>query len=157
MTAVALHPIDDDRLDRLAEVARTEAEPEEVMPVEGTTSGWTPRLVQAFHDFHRKRADDQALRTYAVMADGEVVGSIRLDAIGAEGVLETGVWLARSARGKGIGGRALGLVLAEARQHGADAVIASTRSVNRRALGILRHHGARVQTDGDVVRARFDL
>lgn len=154
VSAVRVRLMDEDGLARLAETARAGAEPAEVMPVEGSP-GWTPDLVDAFRDFHRRRAADPARTTYAIVAGGTVVGSIRLDAVG--GGFETGLWLARSARGQGIGGRALALVLAEARARGATTLVADTTAANHAALGILRRNGATLRTDGDKVYARFDL
>jgi RimJ/RimL family protein N-acetyltransferase len=154
VTPVRLRLMDEDGLVRLAEAARAGAEPAEVMPVKGSP-GWTPDLVDAFRDFHRRRAADPARTTYAIVAGGAVVGSIRLDAV--EGGFETGLWLARSARGQGIGGRALALVLAEARAREATTLIADTTATNPAAVGILRRNGASLRADGDTVYARFDL
>jgi RimJ/RimL family protein N-acetyltransferase len=154
VAAIRLRLLDDGWLARLAGAARTGAEPAEVMPVEGSPT-WTPDLVDAFQEFHRRRAADPARTTYAIVAGETVVGSIRLDAV--EDGLETGLWLARPARGKGIGGRALALVLAEARARGATTLIADTTTANHPALGILRRNGASLRAEGDTVYARFDL
>ena len=60
--------------------------------------------------------------TFAVLDDGHVVGSVRLALTADPRELETGMWLARSARGRGVGAQVLSAVAEIARTR-ADAVV----------------------------------
>jgi ribosomal-protein-alanine N-acetyltransferase len=55
---------------------------------------------------------------------------------------ETGIWLGRSYRGRGVGGAALSLVLAEARRAGLHQVVAHTTAGNMGAQRLLTAVGA---------------
>jgi hypothetical protein len=74
---VLLRLIDDEILERLLDVAVTEAEPIEVMPPVDGPGTWTEPRVAAFRAFHRARYGglDGPHRTamFAVVADGAVV------------------------------------------------------------------------------------
>ena len=56
-------------------------------------------------------------------------------------MLETGIWLTRGARGRGVGRRALGAVLEQAPALGAHEVRADTTRGNGPALAVLRDLG----------------
>jgi hypothetical protein len=99
---VCLLSVDDDALERLLATAVTDADPAEVMPPVAGPAGWTAQRQDAFRAFHRARRGGLAgalhESTFAVAADGLIVGSARLE-LKEPGTLEAGLWLARSARG----------------------------------------------------------
>ena len=71
---------------------------------------------------------------------------------------ETGIWLGRSFRSRGIGTAALDLVLAEARRAGLRRVTARTLAGNHRAQRLLAAAGAALSSDGEgTVLAVVDL
>lgn len=147
---VCLLPVDDEVLERLLATAVTDADPAEVMPPVAGPAGWTARRQDAFRAFHRDRYDGLAgalhERTFAVAADGQIVGSARLE--GKEpGVLEAGLWLGRSARGHGIGTAVLQVLLEEASNADAVTVVAETTMANTAALGVLRHSDSQVSAE----------
>ncbi|WP_285661751.1 GNAT family N-acetyltransferase [Actinorhabdospora filicis] len=154
--AVDLHPLDDPWLTSLTAVAVTDADPTEVMPPVDGPPGWHPDSEAAFGDFHRARRAERVRNTYVIAVDGHAAGSLRLDWI-APGVLETGLWIARSARGKGVGAEAIRLALTEATTLGATRVVAETTVDNHGSRGALRRNGAAFTIDGDAVTAVFDL
>ncbi len=66
---------------------------------------------------------------------------------GAAGVaLETGIWLARSFRGRGVGREALRLVKDRAESAGAAVLVAETTAGNVGALALLKSAGAELVT-----------
>ncbi|MBQ0987761.1 GNAT family N-acetyltransferase [Streptomyces sp. F63] len=143
-----LRRMDEAGLQELLAVAVGDAVPEEVMPPVAGPPGWTPEREEAFRAWHRARRAGLAgpLResTYAITVEGETVGAARLavrDSGGGE-VLETGMWLARSHRGRGIGTAALRVLLDEAGRAGARVVVADTTAHNAAALAALRRNGA---------------
>jgi len=148
MPNVRLQPLDDAVLERLLQVAVGQAEPEEVMPPVAGPPGWTAAREVAFRQFHRRRyggldgPDGTAM--FAIVADGAVVGMIRMSRCGSLEIMETGLWLGRSARGRGIGTAALRAVLAEAAAAGAHTVVADTTTGNEPALRMLRGCGAQL-------------
>jgi RimJ/RimL family protein N-acetyltransferase len=84
-----------------------------------------------------------------------VVGAVRLERTAQAAVLETGIWLTRSARGRGTGRRAIAAVLARARELGAREVRADTSPDNAPALCVLQRLGFRTSvTDGRVTAVR---
>lgn len=139
--AVTLTRLDPDMLEALLGVAVRDAEPEEVMPPVDGPPGWTPQRIAAFQAFYRERlpglAGPHATVMFAILADGEVVGMIRMSRV-ERGVMQTGIWLGRSARGMGMGSAALCALLEEATKVGAQAVVAETTAGNAGALGALR-------------------
>jgi RimJ/RimL family protein N-acetyltransferase len=145
---VVLRRMDDALLERLLRVAVAEADPDEAMPPLEGPPGWTPARREAFKDYHRSRIEglESAHRevTFAVMAGSEVVGAARLAEVDRPGVLEAGLWLARSARGRGRAGEVLSLLLVEAASAGASVVVAETTAGNAAALAVLRRSGARL-------------
>ena len=65
---------------------------------------------------------------------------------GGGGALETGIWLARSFRGRGVGREALRLVRARAASTGAAVLVAETTAGNVGALALLKYAGAELVT-----------
>lgn len=158
---VELRPVDETVLARLVGAATSGAEPDEVTPPLPPSGRWGPERAEWLRRFHRDRrlGLDGPLgeATWAVTADGEVVGAARL-ARGAEpDVLETGIWLTRPARGQGIGRRAIAAVLEHARAHGARAVRADTSPDNAAAIFVLQRLGFRTAVEGERVVAVRDL
>ena len=112
-------------------------------------------------------------KTWAIRCDGQLAGSIRLKRMdpepaeagdgaaggggagsgggtgagdGGGGALETGIWLARSFRGRGVGREALRLVKARAASAGAAVLVAETTAGNVGALALLKYAGAELVT-----------
>jgi len=150
---VAVRQMDEEALEELLAVAVEDATPDEVMPPVAGPPGWTGHRREAFRDWHRSRFPGLAgpLReaTFAVVQDGRVVGSARLAARESRGVLETGMWLGRSQRGRGIGTAALRLLLDEAAKASARTVVADTMAYNAAALGALHRVGATLTASRD--------
>ena len=142
-------------------LAVAETEPEEVMPPVTAPAGWSLARLKAFREFYRSNFDglDGPTRTqmYAVICDGDVVGMIRIARRDEPDAMETGMWLGRSARGHGIGGTALRLLLVEAANLGTRRVIAETTSQNTAALAALRRCGAELHDHCTGVRAEIEL
>jgi RimJ/RimL family protein N-acetyltransferase len=67
---------------------------------------------------------------------------IRMSRKGPPGTVETGMWLGRPFRGKGIAAAALRALLVRAAEAGAGSVIADTTPDNAAALGTLGSVGA---------------
>ena len=157
-SGVRLRPVDDATLSRLVAAALADAAPGEVTPPLTPGTRWTPervRWLQRFHVERRAGLDGPAGEaTWAVELDGAVVGAVRLKRTAEPGVLETGIWLTRGARGRGIGRRALGGVLDEAAALGAYEVAAETTRGNGPALAVLRNLGFSTAADGERVVAR---
>jgi RimJ/RimL family protein N-acetyltransferase len=153
---VRLRPVDEAVLARLVGAAVSDAAPDEVTPPL-PSGAWGPERIEWLRRFHRDRRMglDGPLgeATWAISAGGEVVGAVRLKRTADPGVLETGIWLRRSARGRGVGRRAIAAVLAQARELGAGAVVADTSVHNASALAILRGLGFRCETADDRVTA----
>ncbi|GIF68002.1 hypothetical protein Ais01nite_60370 [Asanoa ishikariensis] len=156
---VVLTPLDDALIERLLAVAVADATPEEVMPPVDGPAGWTPARQEFFRAFHRERSPGLAgpLRTvmYAVHADDDLVGMIRLTLEHDEA--ETGMWLARAARGRGLAAPALLALLEQAQRAGARTVSAETTPGNRAAQATLSRCGAVLDHQGDKVYARLEL
>lgn len=80
---------------------------------------------------------------FAIVRDGRVMGSGRLARV-TPGTFETGMWLARSARGYGVGSQALLALKKQAVAYGATRLVARTTSSNHGALGALQNCGAEI-------------
>ena len=160
MVEIRLAPLDEDLLRQLLTAAVAGATPAEVMPPVDGPAGWTADKREAFVAFHHERQTglDGPTHTvmHAVLVDGAVVGMIRMTVVEPR-IVETGMWLARWARGRGLGTAALAALLEQARAAGADRVVADTTPGNAPALAALRRLGATLHPDGDKVYARFDL
>ncbi|MFE0801281.1 GNAT family N-acetyltransferase [Streptomyces sp. NPDC058812] len=158
---VELRQMDEVSLEELLAVAVEDAEPEEVMPPVAGPPGWTPTRREAFRAWHRARRPGLAgpLResTFAITHEGKTVGSARLAVRGSREVLETGMWLARSQRGRGIGSAALRVLLGEAARAGAQVVVADTTAHNTAALAALRGNGATLIASGDTADVHAEL
>ncbi len=140
---IRLRPLDDPGLERLLALAVADADPGDVMP-----PGWRPDLVDEFRDFYRGFQSD----SYEIVHDDHTVGMIRLTATG-----ETGMWVARSARGRGVGVQALSRVVERAVLRGIPVLHAHTTTGNTAALTVLRRLGADLRVDGDRVHARLTV
>ena len=152
---VSLVDVDETVLDQLLELAKREASPDEVAPPLGGP-GWNLQRTAWFFSFHRAAShglDGEAgEKTWAILADGSLAGSIRLKRVGAgngRSDAETGIWLGRSFRSRGIGSAALRLVLAEARRAGVLRVTARTLAGNLGAQRLLADAGAVLTPDDD--------
>jgi RimJ/RimL family protein N-acetyltransferase len=158
---VALQTVHDPTLERMIAAALRDASANEVTPPLTPGEEWTPERVEWMRTSHRERRDGldgpRAEATWAVLADGEVVGAVRLKRTETPGVVETGIWLTRSSRGRGIGQQAIGAVVAEAAAHGARTLRAQTTRGNVAAQALLRRLGFRLTVDGDRVTAEIAL
>jgi RimJ/RimL family protein N-acetyltransferase len=143
--SVALVAVDDTVLAQLVHVATTDGRADEVTPPLTAGGAWTSARVAWLRDFHRARraglAGPAHEATWAVVVDETVVGSVRLKRIEESGVLETGIWLTRGARGRGVGGAAMAAALRQAETLGANEVRAETTVANVGALAMLRRLG----------------
>jgi [ribosomal protein S5]-alanine N-acetyltransferase len=164
---VELLDITEDVLEELLEVALTDAAPDDVTPPLGETDGWNPERIGWFRDYHRAAAAGldgaAAQKTWVISCDGQIAGSIRLrrarEIAVDGGALETGLWLGRSFRGRGIGREALRLVCILASREGAAALHAETAAGNFAAQALLRSAGGELAGDGvsSPVTARISL
>lgn len=159
---VHLGGVDDDTLEELVHVAVTQAATQEVVPPMPGPPGWTKHSKEWLRDFHRTRRSGlhgpHREVTFSIVQSDAVIGSARLAEV-APHILETGMWLARSVRGRGIGAKVLRLLIMEARTRGAHRMIAHTTSTNAGALGALRNTGALLEdpdADGRI-RAQFEI
>jgi RimJ/RimL family protein N-acetyltransferase len=141
-SVVRLRAVDESTLADLVRAALADAAPDEVTAPVTPGNVWTPERISwltAFHTDRRAGLDGPAGEsTWAIEADGDVVGGMRLKRTGEPGVVETGIWLTREARGRGVAQRALAAVLEEAAAWGAREVWANTRTENAAALAVLR-------------------
>ncbi|GAA3170428.1 hypothetical protein GCM10010531_24570 [Blastococcus jejuensis] len=155
--AVGLSPVDESVLARLVGAALADAAPDEVTPALGAGRRWGPERIEWLRRFHRDRRPglDGPLgeATWAVAVDGDVVGAVRLKRTADADVLETGIWLVRAARGKGVARKAIADVLEQARAHGARAVRADTSRENASALYVLQRLGFQTVVEGGRVVA----
>ncbi|MEU4265886.1 GNAT family N-acetyltransferase [Kitasatospora cinereorecta] len=158
---VELRHVDEEILQELLLVAVNDAVPGEVMPPVAGPPGWTTKRQEAFLAWHRVRRPGLAGPlhecTFAIINDGRIVGSARLARHDGQDVLETGMWLARSERGRGIGTATLRKLLDEAASAGARAVIAETTADNAAALAALRNNDARLTPHQDSTHVRAQL
>lgn len=155
---VGLIAVDEVALEQLVQAAVSDASADDVTPPLSAGAEWTPARVGWLESFHRDRragiSGPAAEATWAVVVDNAVVGSVRLKCTNEQGVLETGVWLTRSSRGRGVAVAAMAAVLGKAAALGAQGVRADTTTGNTSALGVLRRLGFDLEiTDGDCVRA----
>jgi RimJ/RimL family protein N-acetyltransferase len=162
---VALARVDEEMLKELLAVAMSHASADEVTPPLGTTPGWNPERIAWFRAYHRAAAagleGPAREKTWAVVAGGTVVGSVRLkssgpDAVGPDAV-ETGIWLAAPFRGQAVGRLALQLVADEARARGFAVLEACTTPGNKAAQSLLSSLGAELAFEGALVKARLAL
>jgi RimJ/RimL family protein N-acetyltransferase len=158
---VRLTPVDEQTLGPLLSLAVAETDPEEVMPPVTAPAGWSDARRKAFREFYRSNFGglDGPTRTrmYAVICDGDVVGMIRMARCDEPDTMEAGMWLGRSARGRGVGGAALLLLLVEVARAGSRCVVAETTPRNTAALSALRRCGAELRDHGSGIRAEIEL
>jgi RimJ/RimL family protein N-acetyltransferase len=164
--AVELLDVSEAVLEQLLELALRDADADEVTPPLGTTAGWNTDRISWFREFHHAAAaglDGPAQqKSWAISCDGQLAGSVRLKRIGpgpgsvvetmepldagGGGALETGIWLGRSFRGRGVGREALRLVKALAASAGASHLVAETTAGNVGAIALLKSAGAELVT-----------
>lgn len=159
---VTLVPVDERVLGQLVQAAITDATADDVTPPLSPGPGWTPARVEWLERFHRDRRAGLSGRagelTWAVVAHGQVVGSVRLRRTEDRGVMEIGVWLTRTARGQGIGTSAMAAVLTHAAALDTHEVRADTTAGNLGAVRVLRRLGFALTQDPDgSVRATIRL
>lgn len=165
---VFLADVTEDVLDELLALALNDTDADEITPPLGTAEGWNTERISWFREHHRAAEaglDGPAARkTWALYSHGALAGSVRLRRTGpGSTALETGIWLARSLRGQGIGREALRQVKAQAARSGATVLEAETTAGNAGALALLRSAGAEIMMgadDGDATvpaRARIPL
>ncbi|GAA3464170.1 GNAT family N-acetyltransferase [Saccharothrix longispora] len=140
---IRLRQVDDGAVERLLALAVEDADPADVMP-----PGWTPDRTDEFREFYRGFRDD----AYEIVDDDRTVGMIRLTDAG-----ETGIWVARRARGAGVGLAALHRLLELAPRRGVRTLVAETTADNAAALALLTKAGATPETTGDRVAARLPV
>ncbi|MEP7088820.1 MAG: GNAT family N-acetyltransferase [Nocardioidaceae bacterium] len=142
---MALVTVDHIVLEALVWAAITDATADEVTPPLTAGPGWTPIRIAWLRDFHGERRaglDGPAREaTWAITVDRQVVGSVRLRRTERPGMLETGVWLTRGARGHGVGRVVMGVALREAAALGFTSVWAGTTASNASALTVLERLG----------------
>ena len=126
-----------------------------------STAGLVAAAPDAFCEFYRShyRGLNGPTRTltYGILCNSDVVGMIRMARSDGPDTLETGMWLGRSARGRGIGGRALRLLLDEAARTGARRVVAETSAANAAAIKVLRRCSAVLVFNGSQVHAEIPV
>ncbi|MCE6997486.1 GNAT family N-acetyltransferase [Saccharothrix sp. S26] len=138
---IRLRRVDDAAVERLLGLAVADADPADVMP-----PGWALDRPDEFREFYRGFAED----AYEIVLDDRTVGMARLTAKG-----ETGMWIARCARGRGVGLAALRRVIEEAPRRGVTTIVADTTTGNVAAMTVLRKAGATFEVDGTRVYARI--
>ncbi len=163
-SGVVLADVTEAVLADLLTLALAETDPDEVTPPRGAVGGWNSERIEWFREYHRAAAagldGPAAEKTWAIYCNGAPAGSVRLRRTGSgspepdaanaapaaggrdRGSLETGIWLARSMRGRGIGSETLRLIKDLAKAAGADTLVAETTVGNRGALSLLRSAGA---------------
>jgi RimJ/RimL family protein N-acetyltransferase len=143
--AVTLAAVDEALLTQLSQVAFSEASANEVTPPLTPGEAWTAERAEWFMAYHRSRrpglAGPHQEITKAILCGAAPVGAVRLHLTDTVGVLETGIWLARPARGKGIARQVITLIIDEARRSGADAVRADTAESNTAAQALMQAAG----------------
>ncbi|MET3947341.1 ribosomal-protein-alanine N-acetyltransferase [Arthrobacter sp. UYCu512] len=145
--AVLLVDVSGAVLEQLLSVAIQDADADDVTPPMGSAAGWNSERISWFREYHRAAAGLDGpgqQQSWAVSSGGELAGAVRLRRTGA-GALETGIWLARSFRGRGIAREALRLVIGRAAATGASVLEAETTAGNTAALALLRSAGAELE------------
>ncbi len=143
--AITLAPVDEDLLARLTDVAIRDAAAPEVTPPLTDGDSWTSERVAWFEAYHRSSraglSSGHGEETWAIMRSGRPVGSVRLKRTQTPGVLETGLWVARSARGTGAAAGAMRALIDEARRAGAVSLRVDTTAANAPAMRLLSRLG----------------
>lgn len=145
MSAVRLVDVDEPMLARLVEVAVADAAADEVTPPLTPGPAWTPERVAWFVDYHRRCRDGltgaAGEQTWAVVEGEQPVGSVRLQRSSQADAAVTGIWLARSARGRGLSSAATDALLRLAPTFGIRVIEAETSEHNAPALALLAARG----------------
>jgi len=148
---------DEAGLRALLAVAVADATPEETMPPFEGPPGWTEAKQDFFLEFFRPMVASEETAVFAVTVDGRIAGFMRLKRMPEVGEAETGMWLGRSYRSKGIGAVAFDALVAEAAARGYTRVVADTTPQNVAALGVLRHGRARTREEGGKIYAEIAI
>jgi RimJ/RimL family protein N-acetyltransferase len=159
-TDVTLRQLDETLLRGLLNAAVADADPDEVMPPVTGPDGWTDERQAAFVRFHQSRslATEPVETTYAILVGTTVVGAARLCQVsGKEGAAEAGVWIGRSHRGSGVGGKVFAHLLTQANADGFGSLFVSTTPDNAAVHRLLAARGVNLTPDGDTVTAWVDL
>ena len=161
--SVLLIPVSDEALEQLVVAATTDATADEVTPPLTPGPEWTYERIEWLRHYHRSNKEGlngvTGESTWAIFASGVICGSARLKETDKKGILETGIWLTKAARGHGIGRAAMTRVIEKATRLGAREIIADTAAANvgaLRVLGLLGFHLAPT-TEAGRVEARLEL
>ncbi len=114
---------------------------------------WTGRIPWPFTLADAHAYLDRVLparETFAIEVQGEFAGCIGMHPAAEPETVEVGYWVGAPFRGRGVAGRALGLLLWHARQRGCRQAIASVFPGNEPSVRILTKHGFRHTGDADV-------
>ena len=129
-------------LDQIVHAATTDATADEVTPAMAVGNEWTSQRIAWLRSYHLANREGLAgptrEATWAAVEFGAVLGSARMKLTDQAGVVEAGIWLTRSARGRGIGSAVMKAIIAEATKAGARELCADTAETNFAALGALR-------------------
>ncbi|WP_284974763.1 GNAT family N-acetyltransferase [Arthrobacter sp. efr-133-TYG-104] len=156
---LTLIDVDGSVMNQLLAFAKADADANEVTPLMGEAPGWNAERIAWFTAYHSAatRIDGPAReKTWAVIVDGTIAGSVRLKRTGPNAV-ESGIWLGRSFRNRGLGGQAPQQVVAKAAGYGATVLEASTSMSNTGAQSLLLSLGAEFHRNGTQVTARLML
>ncbi|MCU1533167.1 MAG: family acetyltransferase [Arthrobacter sp.] len=147
--ALVLVDVTENILEQLLSLAIQDADADEVTPPLGSGAGWNPERISWFREYHHAAAaglDGPARqKSWAISCGGALAGSLRLKRTGGPAQyasVETGIWLARGFRGRGIGSEVLRLAKGRAAASGAAVLEAHTTAGNAAALALLRSAGA---------------
>lgn len=140
-------------LEQLVQAATSDASADDVTPPLTAGEAWTAVRVGWLRDFHRDRRagldGTTGEATWAVVLNEAVVGSVRLKRTEEPDELETGIWLTRRARGRGLGRAVMVAALQQAAALGAVRVRADTTAGNAAALAVLSHLGFTISRGDD--------
>jgi RimJ/RimL family protein N-acetyltransferase len=149
---VRLRAVDEETLERMLAAALSGAAANEVAAPVTPGEQWTPERVEWMRQLHRDSRPG-----LAGPAGQATWAAVRLKRTTEPDVLETGIWLTRSARGRRVARTAIADVLEHAREHGARRVRADTSRGNSPALSVLQRLGFRCEPRGDRVVAVCEL
>lgn len=156
MVDVELRVLDGAGLADVVAAAADGADPLEVMPPMDGPPGWTPARRAAYARFLAARLTVETC--WVVVVDGRTGGVARLSPGPGTGEMETGLWLTRRLRGRGVGAAVLAELVQRARAAGARRLVADTTTANRAAVRALAGVGARLTSESSgTVSAVLDL
>ncbi|GAB2474712.1 tetratricopeptide repeat protein [Jatrophihabitans fulvus] len=152
-----LRPVADEDALGAVVAAAADADPDDVTPPLG--DGWTDARLDWLRTYHRKRftglLGPTAEGTWAI-GDEAVLGVVRLRHLG-DGRFETGLWLVRAARGRGLGRAAVHAAVRLVRSLGGREIVADTTPQNAAAVALLRRLGFDLRPGPDGVAATLVL